>query len=389
MCNDVRRSSLLSRSGFLGAVSAAALPLFADPARALAQAQEAAGTQGAQIVTPLGLSPANRRAADIASRSPFVKVLTAQAFSMAQSIGDAKLRNTAIGILIDPRPLYMGKYRDMHARVDLRDRLARAGFVAADAPIEGIFPPISDTGLAQPFWSAPGSDTNGHHSYPGGLCVHELFNARMSAKFSQTYDAQYFDGASAVNGDLTIASAFYHDIMKTIVFQYRDDGTFFDELTIAGTGAHHTLSGAEAIVRGEDPRFVAVLLSAHAAPSLGDEAKVIAWCRAASMIAGVDPVEYGLLRATGDGFALAFEAPIEMFVSHLSDHDYVLSIHAARAVRSMLEKIAPTFGIAASDASRLNWWRLEISSAASDIALYHELTKSESAFLAAVKRASV
>jgi hypothetical protein len=388
VCNTPR-SSLLSRSGFLGAVSAAALPLFAEPARALAQAQEAAGTEGPVLVTPLGLSAANRRAADIASNSPFVKVLTAQALSLAQSIGDAKLRNATMTMLIDPRPSYMHKYRDIHSRVDLRDRLARAGFVAADAPVEGIFPTISDTGSAQPFWSAPGSETTGHHAYPGGLCVHEIFNARIGAKYAQTYDEQYFGGASAVNGDLTIAAAFYHDIMKATVFQYREDGTFTDELTIAGTGAHHTLSGAEAIARGEDPRFVVILLSAHAAPSLGDEAKVVAWCRASAMIAGVDPVAYGMLKVTTDGYALAFPPPIEAFVSHLSDHDYVLSIHAAQAVRPMLATIASQCGVDPTNTTALNWWRLQVTSAASEIALYHELTKGESAFLAAVKRATV
>jgi hypothetical protein len=75
-------------------------------------------------------------------------------------------------------------------------------------------------------------------------------------------------------------------------------------------------------------------LSAHAAPSLGDEAKVVTWCRAAALIAGVDPVTYGLLRHDGSDLRLAPDfVPIEAFVNHLSDHDdYVLSVHAMHAV---------------------------------------------------------
>ncbi len=387
MCVNDRRSSLFSRPAFFAALGAAALPLFAEPARALDAMQNAAGTNGAELIVPGGLREANRRAAEMATRSPFARAVTAQSFSLAQSIGDAKLRSSVMSVLTDPLPLYMRKYPTHGSRVALRDALAREGFVAANAPVEGIFPPVGERGIAQPFWSAPGSDTNGHHSYPGGLCVHELFNARMGGEFSQTYGAQYFDSRHAVDRDLAIGAAFYHDIMKTVVFQYHEDGTFFDELPIGATGGHHCLSGAEAIVRGHDARFVTVLLAAHAAPSLGDEAKVVTWCRAAAMIAGIDPVEYGLVRKTSDGYALAKPPPIEAFVNHLSDHDYVLSIYAAQAVRPALATVASRFGVSASDTSALNWWRLGVTSRASAIALYHELTKGEDAFLKAVSAA--
>jgi hypothetical protein len=72
----------------------------------------------------------------------------------------------------------------------------------------------------------------------------------------------------------------------------------------------------------------------------------------------------------------------------LSDHDYVLSIHASHEVRPMLAQVAPRFGVDASNVSALNWWRLEVCSQASEIALYHELVKSEDAFVKAVKAAT-
>ncbi len=388
MCVNGLRSSLLSRASFLGAAGAAALPLFTEPARAMdALATEAPATPAPALVAPVGLSNANKRAADIASRSPFVTTLIAQAYALAGSISDLRLRAEVLGLLLNPAPFYMRKYPTMASRIALRDAMAKEGFVAADAPVEGLFPPVSDIGIAQPFWSAPGSDTNGHHAYPGGLCVHELFNARMAREFAHTYDDQYFDGSKAVNPDWVIAAAFYHDIMKSVVFQYNDDGTFFEELPIGATGGHHCLSGAEAIVRGHTPNFVTILLSAHAAPSLGDEAKVVTWCRAAAMIAGVDPIEFGLVRKTADGFALAHPAPIETFVSHLSDHDYVLTIHATHAVRPMLATVADRFGIKPGDGSALNWWRLTVSSLASNVGLYYALTKGEDAFVARIKKA--
>ena len=55
--------------------------------------------------------------------------------------------------------------------------------------------------------------------------------------------------AAGLSTAMSIAAALYHDIMKAVVFQWREDGTLLDELTIAGTGAQYP-SGAEAIVHG-------------------------------------------------------------------------------------------------------------------------------------------
>ena len=172
----------VSRSGFLGAFgAAAALPLFAEPARALDQVQTDAGTAGEVLVAPVGLTSANRRAAEIASNSPFVRVQNAQCYAMAQAIGDMPLGDALI--LLDPTPKFM---RVLHAGgASCAPRwLARDGLWPRRLRFRE-FSPLT-CGIAQPFWSAPGSDTNGHHSYPGGLCVHELFNARMATQFAQS-----------------------------------------------------------------------------------------------------------------------------------------------------------------------------------------------------------
>jgi hypothetical protein len=203
----------------------------------------------------------------------------------------------------------------------------------------------------------------------------------MAEHFAKTYDAIYFGGGPTVDRDIVIAAAFYHDIMKTAVFQFNDDGTLLPELTIAGTGGHHCLSGAEAIVRGRDAHFVTALLSAHAAPSLGDEAKVAQWCRASATIAGVDPVEYGLVDRSGD---LAALPPLEAFVSNLSDHDYVLSVHAVQAIEPRLAALGP----AGAGSAEGRWWRHRVMANASAIALYEAFTQSDAAFVHAVRKAA-
>jgi len=237
---------------------------------------------------------------------------------------------------------------------------------------------------SQPFWTTAGSAQDSHHAYPGGLVIHELFNARAAVALAADYNTLYFGGAKTISQDVVVAAALYHDIMKTVVFAWNDDGTLRKEPEIAATGAHHVLSGAEAIVRGESAAFVTVLLSAHAAPSLGDEAKVAAWAAASALVAGVDAIEYGLLRRTAAGYALAGLAPIEAFVSNLSDHDYVLSVHAMHEIAPRIDAILAASRI---DAGERLWRRNAVLCAHSAVALYRELVRDERAFANLVERA--
>jgi 23S rRNA maturation-related 3'-5' exoribonuclease YhaM len=369
MCVEAKRSALFSRASFLAAASAAAAP-FLTPKLCHAEVSKDGRGIEATLTVPRNLAAANTRAARIAAQSPLIRARYAQVLDLVHSIGDAKLRENVMDLIRDPAPRYARKYATPQSRSALRDRLAQQGFVKPDAAIAGVFPPNTErAGLVQPFWSAPGSDLNSHHSYPGGLLMHEFFNSTMAANFAHTYDAIYFDNARAVNRDTVIAAALYHDIMKTVVFQFNDDGTLTGELSIAGTGGHHCLSGAEAIARGHDARFVTVLLSAHAAPSLGDEQKVVTWCRAAAMIAGVDPIEFGLVKKTADGYVLAALPPAESFVSNLSDHDYVLTIPAVREVQARIRAVNSSL-----------WYRHEILAKHSAVALYQTLaTQGEAA----------
>jgi hypothetical protein len=267
--------------------------------------------------------------------------------ALVQSIGDAPLRANVHELLEQPVPRYALRYRTDEARTALRDELVRQGLLAPQTAMSVIFPPGTDGSQpVQPFWSAPGSDFNGHHSYPGGLIAHELFNASTAADYGRTYDTIDFGGRRTLDRDLVIAAAFYHDIMKTAVFQFNDDGTLLAEGQIAATGAH------------------TALLSAHAAPSLGDEAKVVQWCRASAIIAGVDPVEYGLVARRGGEYVLAALPSMESFVSFLSDHDFVLTIPAVRAVVPEIAKVDPS-----------PWFRHQTFAKHSATSLYEALTK--------------
>src|SRR5262249_49802116 len=112
--------------------------------------------------------------------------------------------------------------------------------------------------------------------------------------------------------------------------------------------------------------------SAHSAPTLGNEYKVVNWIRAAAIIARIDPVANGYLSndalhrlrlpalgATGTFDPQAAPASPTVFlpaftINNLSDGNYYLAVPAAFDVGVMLEKLAPEFGIDPKDRARFN-----------------------------------
>src|SRR5258708_32929375 len=88
--------------------------------------------------------------------------------------------------------------------VDVRDNGTFPGGLSA-----GVFPPLLGDGgacpqLPQTFFSAPGSFFGGHHSYPGGLSVHESFNDVSNRNLAQAYRKVY--GHTGAQGFRVIAS---------------------------------------------------------------------------------------------------------------------------------------------------------------------------------------
>jgi hypothetical protein len=383
VCVSESRSALFNRAAFFGVVAAVAVPLALGP-QAIAEAAD----PRYPLPMPIGtLATGNAHAMRLAERSPYVRALYSNVEALARTITATDLREAVLRFLQHPTPDYAAKQVTPHQREAVRDALAAAGFVKPDAPLVGIFPVGTEADsptVMQPFWSTPGSGEGSHHAYPGGLATHEYFNASMADGFAKTYDTHYFGGRPTVDRDTIIGAALYHDIMKTAVFQWHDDGTLFDELEIAGTGGHHCLSGAQAIAHGRTPRFVTTLLSAHAAPSLGDEKQVVNWCRAAAIIASVDPVDYGLLKADGSGFKLAADpVPVESFINFLSDHDYVLSVHAAHVVNEQLKTRYASW----QPPTTLGWYRAAVLSQSTAIALYDTLARhGETAFTASLQQ---
>ncbi len=383
-----------------------------------AQESPGSGNTAAIIKNQTIPGAGNAAAISLAQKSPLVQ--SAQKFLVQQTgkIQTSSLKEATLDAINNPKTCvtHRAGITDSQKQVILQN-LVQAGLVntADDTTfpgglIAGVFPPLLEDGsacpqLPQTFFSAPGSGNNSHHSYPGGLAVHESFNDLSDLSFVTNYRRIYGqsgqDGLPVIkpykntsqdsadiyiNNDIIIGAPIWHDWAKPIVFQWNSDGSEFQELNFAGngktdnygatgdstTGGHHIISLAEAMKRGLSPDFVLTQASAHSAPTLGNEYKVVNWLRAAAILAQIDPVEQGYLfvdnqnhlrlpplRQLGS-FDLTAATPsqtnllAEYSVHNLSDADFVLSIPAVTIDQVILQAIAPQFGYSPTDTATYN-----------------------------------
>ena len=351
----------------------------------------------------------NGMASALARRSPLVTSALQRLSQQVSTLGNRALREQTEDALFNPATCVVHRARLTEAgKQAILAQLSAAGLYnpADGASIQGgveagVFPPVRNDGsacpnLPQSFGTAPGSSFGGHQSFPGGLSIHESFNMSSALSFGENYQLNYgmlgpdmlphvaplppFHAAQPAHGDLDIArdelvaAPMWHDWAKTLVFQWNADGTEFTELNFGGTGAnddygqpgdsrtggHHILSLAESIARNLPPVFIVTQASAHSAPTLGDEYKVVNWIRAASIIAQVDPVARGYLtidsanhlrlpplRATdtvGLNAAGQTNILIEYEIHNLSDADFVFTIPAITESQAILASLAPQYG---------------------------------------------
>src|ERR1700722_18462186 len=355
----------------------------------------------------------NARAQQIGSASPLVQSAVELLEQNAQQIDDPQLRSVTLDSFQNPNSCirHRTNVTDAVKNQIIATLIGQNLVNPADAASiigglkAGIFPPVVNDGTVCPtlpltFKATPGSNFGGHHSYPGGLAVHESFNDQSSINFADTYRGEYAQTGPQrlpvaqglrgepedgfVNQDVILAAPIWHDWAKMMVFQWNGDGTEFIELNFGGsgtndnfgaagdsrTGGHHIMSIAETMARGLSPLLVITQASAHSAPTLGNEFKVVNWLRAAAILAQIDPVAKGYLvvddgrlrlpplAALGSGVDPAAAGQgnvlVEYQIHNLSDSDFVNSIPAVTTVQVLLAQVAPQFGFDPNDVSRYN-----------------------------------
>lgn len=226
----------------------------------------------------------------------------------------------------------------------------------------------------QPFRTAPGSGYSSHHNYPGGLATHTGLNLKSSIALYNNYSDTF---GFELDKDVVIAAQTLHDLHKPWVFQWQEDASSRSENSLAGTGEHHVLGVAESIVRGVPADVIVAQACAHNHPGFAkDEESPVKWLKAAAIIAGVDPIEYGLL--ADDGKTLPLQRSMEAFVTHLGDHDWILAVPAAHWMIPKVEKIAiEDYKMSTSDlkSKKFNSFRNVVFSQGTIMGLYHILQK--------------
>lgn len=189
----------------------------------------------------------------------------------------------------------------------------------------------------------------------------------------------------SINQDVVLAAPAWHDWAKRmVVMQWNADGTEFVELNFGGagtmdnngaagdsrTGGHHIIGIAETMARGLSPLLDITQASAHSAPILGNEYKVVNWLRAGAIIARVDQIAKGYLIIDSQGH---YRLPqlgdlgnvdlvsmgqtnllIEYQIHNLSDADFVNSIPAISIAQVVLKVLAPLFGYDATNVTQYN-----------------------------------
>lgn len=324
---------VMSRKNFLelAAGSAVGAALFRFPTAGMAAEVEKAS----RSLKAVKLADMPMNAVEAGKMSALVKQSYQSILKTVKTIKNENLRRETLALIEDPTLKFLGRYASKSAVEKLYAALAAENLVDPEKiDAAHLLPPMDRP--VQPFMTAPGSGYGSHHAYPGGLSTHVNVNLHVTEALCRTYDEVFMYG---VDRDVAVAAQALHDIAKPYVFQWQDDGASLKEYTIAGQGAHHVISLAEVIWRDFPAEEVIAQACAHGAPSSPrDEENVCSWLRAAALMAGKDPVKYGLVASSGKSFPAAHHQ--EGYIVHLGDHDYVLSSPASQKSVKMLQRIA-------------------------------------------------
>jgi hypothetical protein len=384
---------------------------------ALVVALGGAASLAAPVAEERAAGAGNAAAAAVASASPLVSSARRLISGRIAKINDRALAANVRDLLENPSVCVRHRANQTVAskQAALAALNAAGLYALSDAAgfpggaLVGVFPPVVGAGsacpnLPQPFHATPGSSFGGHHSYPGGLVLHEAVNDFIYAGIASSYRRVYGHTGPgglpvvapeerdadekadvAIDEDIVVAAPLLHDWAKTLVFQWNADGTEFTEFSFGGngatdnygapgdsrTGGHHIIGLAESMARGLSPKLVITQACAHGSP-IGGEYRVVNWLRAAAILAGVDPVAKGYLRPDKAGRlrlpafnkAADFDlnapappevsAPVEYQLHTLSDGDFAQSVPALLFAQKLLSKLAPEFGYDPADAARYN-----------------------------------
>src|SRR5215813_14829407 len=150
----------------------------------------------------------NQQAIELSRKSTVVQRSYRFLLSQAAKIRDPRVRKETEDAIANPKTCIQHRANlTQQDKQRILENLVKAGLIVVEDQtafpgglMAGVFPPVNDDGsacphLPQPFLSAPGSEFGGHHSYPGGLAVHEAKNERTALNLADDYRKTYGKGS--------------------------------------------------------------------------------------------------------------------------------------------------------------------------------------------------
>jgi len=273
-------------------------------------------------------APADR-AKDVAARLPIARSAMREVHLAAAAIADQPLRAAVEAIVMAPW-LPPESYAVAHP-AEAERMLREAGLLEGRLQL----PPQRGS-----FQAACGGD---HHAYPGGLPVHAWADLLQARGFAAAYQKVY---GVKLRDDWLVAAALWHDALEAATLPWRDDATCGPEPRIAGTGEHHVLGLATAIVRRLPEGLLLTIASAQVPGFEPGTKQVCDSLRAASIIAN------GKLPSA----ACPASAPPEAYAMNAAGSDYPLTTAAASWYAQRAPKGWERFEALIQDGSDLAAW---------------------------------
>ncbi|HML87433.1 MAG TPA: hypothetical protein PKA28_03205 [Methylomusa anaerophila] len=307
---------------------------------------------------------------DVARKSATIRTSYSYLVRTADEITDQDLRQKVLQVLENPAPTFLTQY-DEAEKKRIWQMLIDSRAISENITIEELFPFWADSNQApQPFWSAPGSSYERHHSYPGGLALHTAMNVKVSLGLFQAYQEMY---DCNLNRDMIIAGQILHDSQKAWTLQWEKDGSCYKQINIAGTGAHHVLGIAESVYRGFSPKVLLAQTCTHEHPGTREnEQKIRNWLLTACLLAGKDwETEPDVANELAVG-----NSQVEWFITYQGDHNWVLSLKAAAVTIEAMEQLASeVYHIGTEDSRTFHALRNYVFAQMSILKLYEILGK--------------
>lgn len=146
----------------------------------------------------------NAASATVAGASPLVRSAMRRLEQVLETVRDRDLREQTADALFNPQTCVQHRSGLTAAKKQtILDMLLRESlYTATDATAfpggaaAGVFPPVragekACPKLPQAFYATPGSNFGSHHSYPGGLAIHEGFNVSSALNIAENYKLAY------------------------------------------------------------------------------------------------------------------------------------------------------------------------------------------------------